>query len=342
MITKNKCQCYEQANESCLKQKCQSLRRNKNEWLLKTNNNTNIKEMQPLVKTNINIEKMKINDCTNTQHKITKSMIAKKNLCLHACVIYLTFFKNKRCDLNQNGSSCSVKPTHLSENSKRVSCDFQTVCNLYICGTSTPDFNVLFSLFHFIPIEQFHQPQTKRRVSFIKRLWIIIGFSLQKLGNPLKSFIKTIMMSKRGFPAKNREFPVGNPQKFHLADYWYHNSQDSLWKSGNPQSFIKRLWCHNRGFNAKNWEVWKVSTTKFQKFQKVSKVSNSTSHFKSHLKVSHKQQMRLETRLRFQLCIKPTGFLVLLYTNRTNSTNLKQNAEKFFYIECNQNDLGAG
>ena len=41
--------------------------------------------------------------------------------------------------------------------------------------------------------------------------------------------------------------------------------------------------------------IWKfqISNSSFKKFQKV---SNSTFHFKSHLKVSNQQQMRLETR----------------------------------------------
>ena len=85
--------------------------------------------------------------------------------CLHACAIYLTFFPL--------ATSSAVKPLTFLK-IQNVSVATFKVCNLYICGTSTPDFNVL-SFFpsshyllhlHFMSIEQFHPPQTKRHERF--------------------------------------------------------------------------------------------------------------------------------------------------------------------------------
>ena len=99
----------------------------------------------------------------------------------------------------------------------------------------------------------------------------------------------------------------GNPPKVSLRDYDVIIG-DSLWKPGNPPSFIKRLWCHNRGFPAKNREVWKVSTTKFQKFQIAHLISSLIWKFQ----ISNKWDLKQDVR--FQLCIKPTGFLVVFQT----------------------------
>ena len=82
----------------------------------------------------------------------------------------------------------------------------------------------------------------------------------------------------------------------------------------------------NWNFLIRNSVVTLFETSKSSKFPKV---SNSTSHSKSRLKVSNKQT-RLETRCAIkiwnfsQLCIKPTGFLVMLenISNEKPSANV--------------------
>ena len=76
-------------------------------------------------------------------------------------------------------------------------------------------------------------------------------------------------------------------ENFQCSDWLIQWSHDLKWDFERFQAYLKLL------------EVMDPYRTLFDSWFEtflISKVSNSTSHLKSHLKVSNKQQMRLETR----------------------------------------------